>query len=407
MEFFVTVLAEVARKYTVALISPLYILLIIFIGWQYKRMQEGQLTASLTRHSRRYLHATLVATLAGILGGFLGSLLLILLGIDIAGLGLVYLFVLALFLMMIHPRFLCFAYAGGLLSICSLLTGFPQIQVAHVMALVAILHMVEALLIFFTGHLDPIPVYLRSGQRLVGGFNLQKFWPIPLVAVMSTGMASVPVGTDSWWPLLQYSPGISDGIAFGLVPVLAILGYGDIATTELPVRRSRRSSLYLFLFSVTLLGLAVIGSHYPSLLFLAALFGPLGHEMVIAIGWRSERLRTPIYTPPSQGVMILDVVHNSPAAEAGLRSRDVVTELNGRSVCSPADLLFSDNYSHAWITMTIRRGEQRLVLSTWARNHDYLGIIPVPDPARRTIEDDTPAGPGLFMSLLLRLKKLR
>lgn len=407
MEFLVTVLAEVARKYTVALISPLYLLLIIFIGWQYKRMQESQLTASLTRHSRRYLHATLVATLAGILGGFLGSILLILFGIDIAGLGLVYLFVTALILMMVHPRFLCFAYAGGLLSILSLLTGFPRIQVAHVMGLVAILHMVEALLILFTGYLDPIPVYLRSGQRLVGGFNLQKFWPIPLVAVMSTGMVSVPMGADNWWPLLKYNPGLSDGIAFGLVPVLAILGYGEITTTAHPVHRSRSSALYLSLFSVTLLGLAVLGSHYPSLLFLAALFGPLGHEMVIANGWRSERLLPPIYTPPPQGVMVLDVVHKSPAEQAGLRSRDIIIELNGCPVYSPADLVLCIDHSAAWLTMAVLRGERRLVLSSPAGNYDYLGIIPVPDPARQTMANDAPAGPGLIMSLIQRLKRLR
>ena len=196
MEIFVPLLIEVARKYSVALISPFYLLLIIFIGWQYKRMQEAQeLTVGLTGKSRRYLRTTLVAALAGILGGFLGSFLLIFFGIDLAGLGLIYIFLTAIALMMIHPRFLCFAYAGGLLSILSISVGFPQIQVAHLMGLVAILHMVESLLIIFTGYLDPIPVYLSSpGQNTIGGFNLQKFWPIPLVAMMSTEWFLLPWG---------------------------------------------------------------------------------------------------------------------------------------------------------------------------------------------------------------------
>ena len=297
-----------------------------------------------------------------------------------AGLGLIYLFIVALLLMMIHPRFLCFAYAGGLLSILSIVTGFPQIQVAHVMGLVAILHMVESLLIFFTGYLDPIPVYFRGpGQKMVGGFNLQKFWPIPLVAVMSTSMVSVPSVTDNWWPLLN-NPEFYDGIVFSLVPVMAILGYGEVATTALPVHRSRRSALNLALFSVILLGLSVLGSYYPSLLFLAALFGPLGHELVIAIAWRSERLRTPIYTPPAHGLMVLDVVYGSPAQQAGVRSRDIIIELNGNMVGSPADLIPGIDYSGPWITMTILRGEQRLKLSTWNRNYDNLGIIRFPIP---------------------------
>lgn len=405
MEFLVPMLGEVARKYSVALVSPFYLLLIIFIGWQYKRMQAGQLTASLTRHSRQYLHSTLVATLAGILGGFLGSVLLILFGIDLAGLGLIYLFVAAIILMMIHPRFLCFAYAGGLMSMLSIATGFPHIQVAHVMGLVAILHMVEALLIFFTGYLDPIPVYSRSsGRKMVGGFNLQKFWPIPLVAMMSAGMVSAPIGVENWWPILNNNLEIYDGIAYSLVPVMAILGYGEVTTTSLPVHRSRSSALYLAIYSVTLLGLAVLGSHYPSLLFLAALFGPLGHEMVIAIGWRSERCRAPIYNPPAQGVMVLDVVHKSPAQQVGLRSRDIITELNGNEVNRPTDLIMGIDHSREWITVTIIRNGQRQVLSMRKSNYDYLGVIPVPEPTSH-IEEGVPPGSSLILSLLLRLKK--
>ena len=163
MEFLITLTVEIARKYFLAIFSPLYLPLIILIGWQYKKMQDRQPAAGIAGKSRQYLHATLIATAAGMLGGFLGSFLLILFGIDIAGLGIIYLFAIALLLLIIHPRFLCFAYAGGLLSLISLTFGFPRIQVADVMALVAILHMVESLLILFTGHLDPIPVYLSTG----------------------------------------------------------------------------------------------------------------------------------------------------------------------------------------------------------------------------------------------------
>ena len=58
MELLIPLLGEIARKYLAALLSPLYLLLIIFIGWQYNRMQHGQLTSGLTRPTRRYLHST-------------------------------------------------------------------------------------------------------------------------------------------------------------------------------------------------------------------------------------------------------------------------------------------------------------------------------------------------------------
>jgi len=405
MEFLITLTVEIARKYFLAIFSPLYLPLIILIGWQYKKMQDRQPAAGIAGKSRQYLHATLIATAAGMLGGFLGSFLLILFGIDIAGLGIIYLFAIALLLLIIHPRFLCFAYAGGLLSLISLTFGFPRIQVADVMALVAILHMVESLLILFTGHLDPIPVYLSTGQGTVGGFNLQKFWPIPLVALMSTGLVPISTGPDSWWPLLKDSAGIYEGISLSLVPVLAILGYGELTTTAMPVHRSRSSALYLAIFSATLLGLAVLGSYYPSLLFLAALFGPLGHEMVVFIGWQSERRHPPIYVPPPQGVMVLDVIRRSPAERAGLQSGDIITELNGRTVYGPADLVLSYDRQSPWLSMTVLREGRRLVLSTGARTYDYLGIIPVPGLDGHSLTGVVSNHSGILSSLLRRFRK--
>ena len=62
-------------------------------------------------------------------------------------------------------------------------------------------------------------------------------------------------------------------MSFSLVPVLAF-SVGELTTTATPGHRSE-FALYRP-SSVMLLGLAVLGSHYPSLLFLAALFGPLG-----------------------------------------------------------------------------------------------------------------------------------
>jgi len=62
---------------------------------------------------------TLSAALFGILGGFLGSCLLILIGISVNEIGGIYLLLTALGLMLIQQRFLCFAYAGGVLSLSS------------------------------------------------------------------------------------------------------------------------------------------------------------------------------------------------------------------------------------------------------------------------------------------------
>jgi len=110
------------------------------------------------------------------------------------------------------------------------------------------------------------------------------------------------------------------------------------------------------------------------------LFGPLGHELVIALSWRSERCLPPIYVSPLHGLMVLDVVRQSPADLAGLRSRDIITGVNGVQVRSPADLMAAIDSRQGWVTLHILRQGNLMKISLWQRTRDYLGIVPAPEP---------------------------
>jgi hypothetical protein len=202
--------------------------------------------------------------------------------------------------MLLNPRFLCFAYAGGVLSLVHLFTGYPDLDVAQLMGLIAILHMIESLLILSNGSYNPLSVNVKIGQEIRTGFNLQKFWPIPLVALMSSGIipdTGSAISMPDWWPLLKgYSTMISDQ-NYVLLPVLAVLGYGEVCTTTEPWRRVKKSAFNLFIFSIILLILAVLASRWSSLLLAAALFAPLGHETVIWLGKREESRGKALHLP--------------------------------------------------------------------------------------------------------------
>src|SRR5690606_17710691 len=106
-------------------------------------------------------------------------------------------------------------------------------------------------------------------------------------------------------------------IVYMMVPVIAGLGYGDIALTTRPKEKSLRSAFYLAVFSLILLGLAILAANYPQFGIVAALFSPLGHELVIFLGRKYEFSREPKFTKPPQGVMILDLLESSPLKKAG------------------------------------------------------------------------------------------
>ncbi len=109
--------------------------------------------------------------------------------------GIGYLWVLAIALMTIHPRFYVFRLRRRAVVRQPLAVWLAGAQRSAIMGLVAILHLVEALLILVHGHRDATPVYVRRQDgRVVGGFALQKFWPMPFIALIAFRLS----GKNRW-----------------------------------------------------------------------------------------------------------------------------------------------------------------------------------------------------------------
>lgn len=319
------------------LFDPLFLLLLLIvcaiIAILYNRMEkmrENFFGARAGRTKRDFV----TAVGYGLLGGLLGSFLAIFIGLTISG-ELYYLLPAAVLLMLIDIRFLCFAYAGGILALSNLILGVPQINASQILALVAILHMVESFLIFAGGHLGAVPAYIKGPEgKIIGGFTLQRFWPIPILAlsiiVGSEAVIKAEIYSPDWWPLIMpLIQGDPQNLTIAFVPLMVGLGYGDFTTTRSPAEKSRLSSLYLGLYSLVLLALAVLAGHNRAVAFLAAVFAPLGHEAVIAIGKWMELKGKPLYVPADEGMRLLDVLPGGPAWQAGLRPGDVIVAVNG------------------------------------------------------------------------------
>ncbi len=332
---------------------------------------------------------TLNALFYGIGGGFLATFLFIILGISLSEAGITYLWLVALILMLIERRFFCFAYAGGLVSIVALLTGYPQIHVPTLMALVAILHLVEAFLIFIDGHHMASPMYVKhKNGKVIGAFSLQKFWPMPTMALLgitmlNSGANLQTVSMPDWWPIFQTSQAVpADHVLVHLlIPLVVALGYGEVAQTEHPKTKARRSAGILFLYGIALLGLSLVANARPIWQILPATFAPLGHELVIYLGRRREEENEPIFHS-DDGVMVMEVYPNSPGEEMGLGAGDVIKMINGIKVTDLQDLVTEVT---PWVIDPIlvvenqfRTPERREI--KFKGKIPPLGIIPTPHP---------------------------
>lgn len=280
----------------------------------------------------------------GMLGGIVATVLFVGFGITLPASGILPVWLLALLLMLIHPRFICFAYAGGLVALSSLLFGVPQVNVAGLLALVAILHFVEAILIWFTGGQHAVPIYVRQPDgRLIGGFMLQKFWPIPFFALLGLFVPleqlADGLAMPDWWPLIgmeQYE-GANASIMYALFPVTAALGYGDMVLTSEPKQKARRTAGHLFVYSVVLLALCMVATSHQAGAWAAALFSPLAHELVIYAGRRIERQGKPRYSG-AYGAMVLATKPGSAAEQMGLHAGDIIKRCNGYNITCRDDV---------------------------------------------------------------------
>lgn len=284
MDSVISIWLEMGRVWWQAISSPLFIALyaVIFfmITWSYRRRAVFANKLDLVKSS---LGSVLIAMGAGLLG----SALLLVVGIDVQNISILALWLIALILALIHPRLICFSYSGGLLSLYYLGSTQPEGCVPQIIGLIAILHLIESGLILVDGSTQPGQVQITTKGTPVQGFHLQRFWPLLLVVACtsSTGIGST---MPTWWPLLKCHPAVSCSSFYIMLPVLAILGYGETATRTTPRHTVIRSARNLGTYSLILLALALMASSFPLANWLAALFAPLGHEAVIWLGQRSS-----------------------------------------------------------------------------------------------------------------------
>lgn len=352
--------------------------------WQYLRAQRMEVALFGTaRHS--LVKRLVLSVFFGVVGGLVGSLLLTGIGIAISSQWVGAVMVCSLLLALVDMRFICFAYSGGLLAVSYLLFGWPAVDVASLLGLVAVLHMVESVLMLLSGHLVASPVYVRREDgRFVGGYNLQIFWPLPLLALMFLPQAIHGVGGSidmpTWWPLIRpVGAPLTGGFTMLMIPLLAALGYGDLAVTAKPRQKVASSAFRLLLFAATLLFLAWLGNRQPIWLWAAAIFAPIGHELLIVIGNWQEQTGQPLWEHQGPGSMVMEVLPGGSAARVGLRPRDVILATNDipvennaalqEQLAEPVDLQ---------LTVERARGRQSVILLPAGRV-SHLGLLLVPD----------------------------
>ncbi|KOF58066.1 membrane protein [Clostridium sp. DMHC 10] len=385
-----------------AILTPSYVLILIIMTVIFYRrntkttlMQKMIIGDSL----KSPLELTLSQILLGMLAGTLGSVLLSCFGVVFKDDGAIFLlFIISIFLMLMKSRFICFSYSGALVGIVSLtISGmaangvdvsyisYLQVDVNMLMCMVAILHIVEGILVLLDGKSGVIPVFTNRDNKIIGGFAFKRYWLLPvamLFMLTSQDFTYIPQMTASqvWSFIKGSSLTILKDSAIGFGAFYGILGYSTYTFTKTKTEKIISSGISIISYGSVLLILSLLLKNNVFEQFLLCILAPAMHEIMLRLQMYMEMSGKPRYINNDEGIMVLEVAPNSPAYEMGIKSGDILVELNDTKIVNEEDILksLSNVTNYIWLKIKNVQGKLSEVSYNNMNSTKKLGLVFVP-----------------------------
>ncbi|MEG0012902.1 MAG: hypothetical protein RSG75_07265 [Cellulosilyticaceae bacterium] len=262
-----TLLLKLAMNIVYIVSDPIFIVLAILMIVMYRR--EAKETKD--KVYRNQLERTAIKDIfRGVIIGAIMSLVLTSLGICIPiTKGMLILIPITIGLVIINPKWGCFSYvipiAYGVQVVGRLFQKdltWLDLHYDEMIILIGILHIIEGLLVITYGHENSREVPLYREGRLVSGYVLKKYWPIPLM-------------------VFQYG-----GSVVSLIPMYAMLGYADITFGQNPRSKSRRMGMILVLYGSIITGLGYLTQRGMISILVVIMVMPILHEGMFLVNDR-------------------------------------------------------------------------------------------------------------------------
>ncbi|UKS26170.1 PDZ domain-containing protein [Paenibacillus sp. HWE-109] len=373
-------------------VNPFYYIGILFIVLHYRKQIQMERKLFHTRlHS--LLNETWRTILWGWIGGIGASVVMLFVGVSIEADVIILLWVLTAVLVLFRVRFICLAYAVGILGIAQVLLSwlpseaiqeaFPVFKIVagadipSLLVIVAVLHLLEGFLVGFQGARMASPLFLEGKRgQIVGAQQLQGFWPVPLfllVPLAGGNSAGLP------WETL-FGSNLASG--WTLLAFPAMIGFTELTISKLPRRQARFSASMLYLYGLILFGAAMAAQYWSPIMLVAAVLSIGLHEGLIRYNQWLEAKQIPFYVHSQRGLMVLSVVPGSPAQELGIQVGEILHKVNGHKIKTKTDLHVAMGLNSAFCRLEVlnEQGEVRFLhRALYAGEHHQLGIILAPD----------------------------
>lgn len=393
MDLLLEWLSNLARAGAELLLQPFYYISIILIALQYRRQVLLERKLFHVRLNRWGLQ-TWRTFLGGLAAGIGVSAVSLFLGMNLTLEGVLLIWGASIVLMLMKVRYLCLAYAAGLLGVIqfvvNLFPGGPaagfgadvlaavrDLNIPALLALAGLLHIAEALLVRWQGASFAGPLFYEGKRgRPVGGYQMQSLWPVPLFLLIPAHTA----GSVLPWTPIFGGDGWQNGFALAGLPVM--IGFSEMSISLLPKAKVKLTSSRLLFYGLLILGAALLARWFSGFTLAAALLAFLLHEGLIWYSRFEEQHRPPFFVHPDRGLRVLAVIPDSPAAELGILAGETIVRVNGTDTNTKEQLHEALRINPAFCKLEVLNlaGEVKfLQRAIYAGEHHQLGVVLAPD----------------------------
>ncbi|MDN7244431.1 PDZ domain-containing protein [Planococcus shenhongbingii] len=231
----------------------------------------------------------------------------------------------------------------------------------------------EGLMISKNGAPSASPRLQKSPRGLkAAAYDSKRLWLIPvLLAVPGSLIEEVA----PYWPQIPIG---QSSFSFILFPF--VFGFQNRARKTLPVYLYPAIGKMTWKLGVGIAVLALASLLWEPLAIIALILGVIGRLVITLYFEMKERQGNHAVTPHSQGLMIVDVLPDSPAHKMGLLRGEVIRKVNGLSVSNETELYeaIQVNAAHCRLEVLDHSHEVRLRQHIIFRHdHHRLGLIVV------------------------------
>lgn len=397
------ILLYTLRSLAITLTDPYYIFfLAILVFMLYKRNRKISIMQKMIIGEPLYspFELTISQLVLGIFAGILASIMMSYLGVIYYGTEVIEILLMtSIFLAIFSPKFICFSYSAAILGALSIIltilyqnagvggNTFLRVDIPSLIATVAVLHFVEGILIIIDGKKGTIPVFRKVEGEIQGGFAFKRYWTVPVALFIMVNTSLIAdLGTTepmpSWWPVLKTSipTEILKKSVVALIPFYGMLGYKSNTFTQTKNQKTLMSGLFVITYSMALFLVAQLAHINIFFQALAVAFAPVGHEVMLRIQTYFENTMEAKYVS-HDGVMVLEVSPNSIGRTLGIKSEDIIVEINEEEVKTEEDISKILNSKPESIFFKVRnsKGEiRRTSKHPYEKGKRGLGMLIVP-----------------------------